>query len=155
MDQPFLEVFVHPLSSFSNQVRYIIEYKGIVAREVLVNLNQKPSWFLEMSSSGLVPLLKIHTHQKVYLLNDSLSICEYLDSYPGPSIYPRLENGEVDHLGKALIHNLIQNHAEPITIRMRQLLFTRKIDKRGARDIERLLQILSDALGNDKYFLQN
>mmetsp|Transcript_14421 Transcript_14421/g.2363 ORF Transcript_14421/g.2363 Transcript_14421/m.2363 type:complete len:96 (+) Transcript_14421:80-367(+) len=94
---------------------FVAEYKGINYHPTIVNLFLKPSWFLRQSSTNLVPLLNIYRKDGVYTINDSMPIAQYFDSYSGPAVYPREENGGVCPLKRALIDNLILNCNEPIT----------------------------------------
>lgn len=74
-----------------------------------------------------MPLLNVYRSDGVYTINDSMPIASYLDTYPGPAVYPRAENGEICPLKKAVIDTLILNCNEPITIIMRKMVFGRSL----------------------------
>ena len=101
-------LLVHPLCPYAQRALYALAYKGLenVAVEE-VDLVEKPQDLLRANSCGLVPTL---IRAEGSAVTESLVIVDYIDSFPGPALYPRLQNGLVDQQAKrklaALIHSL-------------------------------------------------
>ncbi len=66
--------------------------EGIALRREFIDLSAKPDWFLALSPTGKVPLLRVGEA----VLFESAAICEYLDeTSPSPALLP------ADPLGRA------------------------------------------------------
>lgn len=75
-----LTLISHPLCPYVQRAAIVLLEKGISFDRVNVDLSAKPAWFLEMSPTGKVPLLKIHGNEGAYkVLFESMPICEYLE----------------------------------------------------------------------------
>lgn len=77
-----------PRASSSYRVRIALEVKGLDYRLAPVDFRadqQRSSAYLKVNSSGLVPTLETPTGE---VLPQSLAILGYLDSLPGPRLYP-------------------------------------------------------------------
>lgn len=60
---------------YAQRVRLVLNEKSIPFEYVDIDLNNKPSWFLDLSPSGKVPLIR-HNFETLF---ESSIICEYLD----------------------------------------------------------------------------
>jgi glutathione S-transferase len=91
MSSPALSLISHPLCPYVQRAAIVLLEKGIPFDRVNVDLSAKPAWFLEMSPTGKVPLLRIHgdhgTHQVLF---ESMAICEYLEeTQAGAPLHPQ------------------------------------------------------------------
>lgn len=91
MSTPALSLISHPLCPFVQRAAIVLLEKGVPFDRLDVDLSAKPAWFLEMSPTGKVPLLKVHggggTHQVLF---ESMAICEYLEeTQDGAPLHPR------------------------------------------------------------------
>ncbi|WP_050589152.1 glutathione S-transferase family protein [Mesorhizobium sp. LSHC412B00] len=83
---PPIELFVAQLCPYAHRVRLALAEKGLQATEIEIDLRNKPAWFLKLTPTGKVPLLR---HQGQYV-RESAIICEYLDdAFPERPIFPR------------------------------------------------------------------
>ncbi|MFI8617255.1 glutathione S-transferase family protein [Acidovorax sp. NPDC077693] len=91
MSQPQLTLISHPLCPFVQRVAIVLHEKGIAFERVNVDLHDKPSWFLAISPTGKVPLLKVlHANGRESVLFESVAICEYAeDVQPSPALHPQ------------------------------------------------------------------
>ena len=80
MSTSALTLISHPLCPYVQRAAIVLLEKGISFDRINVDLAAKPPWFLEMSPTGKVPLLKIHGAESTYqVLFESMAICEYLE----------------------------------------------------------------------------
>lgn len=91
MSQTQLTLISHPLCPFVQRVAIVLHEKGIAFERVNVDLHHKPDWFLAMSPTGKVPLLKVlHADGRESVLFESVAICEYVeDVQPSPALHPQ------------------------------------------------------------------
>jgi glutathione S-transferase len=81
-----IELYTAQLCPFAMRVRLALAEKGVQAREIEIDPQNKPAWFLEMSPHGKVPLLR-HGANLVW---ESAVICEYLDeAFAGIRLLPQ------------------------------------------------------------------
>lgn len=90
MSPPALSLISHPLCPYVQRAAIVLLEKGIPFERINVDLSAKPAWFLEMSPTSKVPLLKIQsgdgTHQVLF---ESMAICEYLEeTQTGAPLHP-------------------------------------------------------------------
>lgn len=85
-----LTLVSHPLCPFVQRVAIVLHEKGICFERINVDLRDKPEWFLAISPTAKVPLLKVlHDHGRESVLFESVAICEYVeDVQPGPALLP-------------------------------------------------------------------
>lgn len=90
MSQTQLTLISHHLCPFVQRVAIVLLEKGVPFQRINVDLREKPEWFLAISPTGKVPLLKIrHGNQDEAVLFESVAICEYLEEvYPQPALLP-------------------------------------------------------------------
>lgn len=85
-----LTLISHPLCPFVQRAVIVLLEKGVPFERVDVDLTAKPDWFLALSPTGKVPLLKIgQADGPDAVLFESMVICEYLEeSQTGATLYP-------------------------------------------------------------------
>lgn len=85
-----LTLISHPLCPFVQRAAIVLLEKGVEFDRVNVDLAAKPDWFLAISPTGKVPLLKVRqTNADDAILFESVVICEYLnETQGGASMYP-------------------------------------------------------------------
>ncbi|QDG56134.1 glutathione S-transferase family protein [Pseudomonas sp. NIBRBAC000502773] len=92
-----LTLISHPLCPFVQRAAIVLLEKGIQFDRINVDLSAKPDWFLAVSPTGKVPVLKVRRdNAEDAILFESMVICEYLDETEGgASMHP------VDALARA------------------------------------------------------
>jgi len=90
MPDTSLTLISHPLCPFVQRAAIVLLEKGVSFDRIDVDLAAKPDWFLALSPTGKVPLLKIcQVDGPDAVLFESMVICEYLEeSQAGPRLYP-------------------------------------------------------------------
>ncbi|WP_180125064.1 glutathione S-transferase family protein [Rhodoferax sp. BLA1] len=85
-----LTLISHPLCPFVQRAAIVLLEKGVSFDRIDVDLAAKPDWFLALSPTGKVPLLKVSQADGLdAVLFESMVICEYLEeSQAGPGLYP-------------------------------------------------------------------
>ena len=85
-----LTLISHPLCPFVQRAAIVLLEKGVAFERVTVDLSAKPDWFLALSPTGKVPVLKVpKAHGEDAVLFESVVICEYLDeTQSGAPMYP-------------------------------------------------------------------
>lgn len=92
-----LTLISHPLCPFVQRAAIVLLEKGIQFDRINVDLSAKPDWFLAVSPTGKVPVLKVRQdNAQDAILFESMAICEYLEETQGGApMYP------VDALSRA------------------------------------------------------
>lgn len=108
MSDTKVELVVHPLCPFAQRALYTAAFKSVPAEIVHVSLANPEAWFLDLNPLGEVPSCKVTRNEQVFKLTESLNISEYFDSFPGPSLYPRQDDGKVDPVAKCIIDVFIK-----------------------------------------------
>jgi glutathione S-transferase len=90
MPDTSLTLISHPLCPFVQRAAIVLLEKGVPFDRIDVDLADKPDWFLAISPTGKVPLLKVHRPDVTdAVLFESMVICEYLEeSQDGARMYP-------------------------------------------------------------------
>ena len=85
-----LTLISHPLCPFVQRAAIVLLEKGIQFDRIDVDLSAKPDWFLAVSPTGKVPVLKVRQdNAQDAILFESMVICEYLDETQGGTpMYP-------------------------------------------------------------------
>ncbi|MBB4606222.1 glutathione S-transferase [Xanthomonas arboricola] len=86
-----LTLISHPLCPFVQRAAIVLLEHDVAFERVDIDLHAKPDWFLALSPTGKVPLLRIgQPDGSVATLFESVVICDYLDETSGStSLYPR------------------------------------------------------------------
>ncbi|MBJ7411848.1 MAG: glutathione S-transferase family protein [Phenylobacterium sp.] len=89
---PDLELVSHHLCPYVQRAAITLAEKGVPFRRMLIDLSDKPRWFLDISPLGKVPLLRVGGR----VLFESAAICDYLDEVYAPQLHPHdpLERAE-------------------------------------------------------------
>ena len=90
MTEQNLTLISHPLCPFVQRAVIVLLEKGVAFDRVNVDLSAKPDWFLALSPTGKVPVLKVRQpNDQDAILFESVVICEYLnETQVGVSMYP-------------------------------------------------------------------
>jgi len=85
-----LTLISHPLCPFVQRAAIVLLEKNVPFERIDVDLSAKPDWFLALSPTGKVPLLKVRRPGgEDAILFESMVICEYLDeTQAGAPMYP-------------------------------------------------------------------
>ncbi len=89
MPQTQLTLISHPLCPFVQRAAIVLLEKGVSFDRIDIDLAAKPDWFLALSPTGKVPLLKVsQADGPDAVLFESMVICEYLEeSQAGARLY--------------------------------------------------------------------
>ena len=89
MPQP-LTLVSHLLCPYVQRAAIALHEKGVPFERVVIDLANKPQWFLDISPLGKVPLLKVRQPDGgEAVLFESNVICEYLEeTQPGARLHP-------------------------------------------------------------------
>ncbi|MGO4317936.1 glutathione S-transferase family protein [Agrobacterium sp. MCAB5] len=80
MPDSHLTLISHPLCPFVQRAAIVLLEKGVSFERIDVDLTDKPDWFLALSPTGKVPLLKVEQENtENATLFESMVICEYLE----------------------------------------------------------------------------
>ncbi|OEC33232.1 glutathione S-transferase [Pseudomonas cuatrocienegasensis] len=84
-----LTLISHPLCPFVQRAAIVLLEKNMPFERIDVDLAAKPDWFLALSPTGKVPLLKVGLSDRAdAILFESIAICEYLnETQGGASLY--------------------------------------------------------------------
>ncbi|WP_369977688.1 glutathione S-transferase family protein [Xanthomonas bundabergensis] len=75
-----LTLISHPLCPFVQRAAIVLLEKNVAFERINVDLADKPDWFLALSPTGKVPLLKVErAGEEDAVLFESMVICEYLE----------------------------------------------------------------------------
>ncbi|TCN25320.1 glutathione S-transferase family protein [Sinorhizobium americanum] len=90
MPDPSLTLISHPLCPFVQRAAIVLLEKNVPFERISVDLSAKPDWFLALSPTGKVPVLKARqANGEDAILFESMVICEYLnETEGGASMYP-------------------------------------------------------------------
>ena len=85
-----LTLISHPLCPFVQRAAIVLLEKGVPFERVNIDLSVKPDWFLALSPTGKVPVLKVRQpNGEEAILFESVVICEYLnETQGGAAMYP-------------------------------------------------------------------
>ncbi|MDZ7920681.1 glutathione S-transferase family protein [Rhodoferax sp.] len=89
MPDTSLTLISHPLCPFVQRAAIVLLEKGVSFSRIDIDLAAKPDWFLALSLTGKVPLLKVsQADGPDAVLFESMVICEYLEeSQAGARLY--------------------------------------------------------------------
>jgi glutathione S-transferase len=84
-----LTLISHPLCPFVQRAAIVLLEKKVPFERIDVDLADKPDWFIAISPTGKVPLLKVKLPDSAdAILFESTAICEYLnETQDGVSLY--------------------------------------------------------------------
>ncbi|MDH6165865.1 glutathione S-transferase [Variovorax boronicumulans] len=112
MSQP-LTLVSHLLCPYVQRAAIALGEKGVPFERIVIDLANKPQWFLDISPLGKVPLLKVQRADGTEaVLFESNVICEYLEeTQPGARLHPedpltRAEHRAWMEFGSAILADL-------------------------------------------------
>lgn len=90
MPDASLTLISHPLCPFVQRAAIVLLEKNVPFERINVDLSAKPDWFLALSPTGKVPVLKVRqANGEDAILFESMVICEYLEETQGGApMYP-------------------------------------------------------------------
>ena len=143
-----LKLYHHPLSPLARRVWITLLEKNIPFESIIINLDgeQFKSYFLKLNPFHQVPVI---VNNGLRIL-ESLAIIDYLESkYPTPSLLPK----NAEQLAKIRMVQMLSDHKLipqllPIIVEPEK---SRKLIK-SQRQLDRVLTIFSELLGDDNYF---
>ncbi len=85
-----LTLVSHHLCPYVQRAAIALSEKGVPFEKILIDLADKPAWFLSLSPLGKVPLLIVRqTDRPQAVLFESSVICEYIEeTRAGPRLHP-------------------------------------------------------------------
>ena len=85
-----LTLISHHLCPYVQRAAIALLEKGVPFERIMIDLDNKPEWFLKLSPLGKVPLLRVSAEGKPdAILFESSVICEYIEeTQPGPALHP-------------------------------------------------------------------
>jgi glutathione S-transferase len=84
-----LHLISHHLCPYVQRAVIVAAEKGVAFERISIDLATKPDWFLQISPTGKVPLLRVTDGAGAeHVLFESAAICEYLDETNPPSMLP-------------------------------------------------------------------
>jgi glutathione S-transferase len=149
MPETSLTLVSHPLCPFVQRAAIVLLEKDVPFDRINVDLSAKPDWFLALSPTGKVPLLKVRQADgEDAVLFESMVICEYLEEtqggapmYPGDALPRARQRAWIEFATQALADAWqFLNAADRPTADARQAAFRGK------------LQRLEPVLGSGPYF---
>ena len=84
-----LHLVSHHLCPYVQRAVIVAFEKGVVLERTSIDLAAKPDWFLVLSPTGKVPLLRVSDDIGAHhVLFESAAICEYLDETVASPLLP-------------------------------------------------------------------
>jgi glutathione S-transferase len=97
---PQLQLVSHHLCPYVQRAVIVAAEKGIALERVLIDLAAKPDWFLTLSPTGKVPLLRVRDGSgSEHVLFESAAIAEYLDETSPGALLPTDPIARARHRG--------------------------------------------------------
>lgn len=110
---PTLTLVSHLLCPYVQRAAIALHEKGVPFERVVIDLANKPQWFLDISPLGKVPLLRVRRPDgSEAVLFESNVICEYLEeTQPGARLHPEDPLARAEHrawmeFGSAILADL-------------------------------------------------
>jgi glutathione S-transferase len=85
MPLPRFELISHALCPYVQRAAIVLTEKGVPFTRTDIDLSAKPDWFLALSPTGKVPLLRIDERDVLF---ESSVIAEYIDEVTPGSLHP-------------------------------------------------------------------
>lgn len=123
------KLIAHPMCPFAMRALLAWSFKDVQGEVTEVDLSEKPAWFLALNPEGKVPTLQVTRNGHAYILIESTNVVEYLDSLPGPTLYPQI-NGHIDHIAKNLIDVYVKNKIDPLFSSFLPFFYGDNVDNR-------------------------
>jgi len=137
---------------FAQRCLYVASIKQLKLDVRQVDLEQKPSWFIEENPEGYLPALTIRTGSAKVLIHESLVISQFLDSLPGTSLYPKGNCPIQNALNKAIIDIQISTNIEPLRRAIRMIYHTNSPNSRHLASFSRIVKTVNNMVPSGSYF---
>lgn len=93
-----LTLVSHHLCPYVQRAAIALAEKSVPFERVMIDLANKPDWFLALSPLGKVPLLRVERAGGEAVLFESSVICEYIEeTQPGPKLHPADPLSRAEH----------------------------------------------------------
>lgn len=150
MTEQSLTLVSHPLCPFAQRAAIVLLEKGVAFDRVNIDLSAKPDWFLALSPTGKVPVLKVRQSSgEDAILFESVVICEYLnETHGGAAMYP--DNALLRARHRAWIEFATQTFAEGWQFLHAKDMATADAKRAAFRD---RLSKIEAVLGDGPYFV--
>ncbi|OMJ68850.1 hypothetical protein SteCoe_33588 [Stentor coeruleus] len=106
-----MELHVHYLCPYAQRALYVKAFKNINCQIIEQDLSIKSPSLYNINPLGKVPSLLYIRDGRRYKLYESIQVCQFLDSFPGPSLYPKIGD-IIDPLAKAQIDMALKNEID-------------------------------------------
>lgn len=110
-----LRLLVHHLCPYAQRALYTAAFKSAPLEIVEVALDNKPEILTTNSPLGKVPTLILDFHSgRQANISESKEVADFIESLPGPTLYPRTPQGHICPLSKALIDMHVKLSIDPL-----------------------------------------
>jgi glutathione S-transferase len=133
-----LTLVSHLLCPYVQRAAIALNEKGVPFERVVIDLANKPQWFLDVSPLGKVPLLKVQEPDgSEAVLFESNVICEYLEeTQPGARLHPEDPLARAQHrawmeFGSAILADLwgYETTQDAAVFEQKRLALTAKFER--------------------------
>ena len=90
---------------------------------------------------------------KVYFLHESLIISEYLDSFPGPFLYPVLSDQNKNPIEKAVMDVQIMKVVEPLRKQIGIMYYKKNLKNEDLDGFKQVVNRVEEEVPDGKYFI--
>lgn len=147
-----LELAVHTLCPYSQRALYVAAFKGLQFDLIEVDLANPSEWFLELNPLCEAPALKVTRNGQVFKLTESLNVSEYLNSFPGRSLYP-IWHGKIDPLEKGIVDVFVKNQLGTAGSYLYNFFYCPNASAEQTQEFKNYLNTLNAMTENGNYFL--
>jgi glutathione S-transferase len=117
-----VRLIIHPMCPYSQRALIAWSFKNVPGEICVIDLVNKPEWYLQINPEGKVPSLTVERNGKMFKLFESTLVAEFIDSLPGPNLYPQL-NGKTDPIAKNLIDVYIKTKIDNLFSSLLPLMY--------------------------------
>jgi glutathione S-transferase len=139
-----LRLIVHPMCPYSQRALIAWSFKNVPGEISVIDLVNKPEWYLQINPEGKVPSLTVERNGTIFKLFESTLIAEFIDSLPGPNLYPQL-NGKTDPIAKCLIDVYIKTKIDNLFSSLLPLMYgpNEEVRLKGIQNLRELNERLN------------
>lgn len=136
-----LRLIIHPMCPYSQRALITWSFKNVQGDISVIDLVNKPEWYSQINPEGKVPALTVERNGTMYKLVESTLVAEFIDSLPGPNLYPQLD-GRSDPIAKNLIDVYIKNKVDSLFSTLLPFMYGPNEENR-AKAIQNLIELNS------------
>lgn len=149
-----MEMAIHYLCPYSQRVLFVSKFKDLNIEMIQVDLANPSPWFLDLNPSVEAPALKITKGEKVTRMTQSIDISIYLNSFPGPNLYPTSNlNGEIITQAKEEIDNFMRTKIARAGSYFYSVIYCRP-DPKDLEDFKTFVGYLEGLMKNGQFVMQ-